>query len=146
MSSPACWISWRACSTSWCTSAPGSVAFSSSDEQARERRPELVRDGGGEARAELLVGGEGRDGGEEEDERARLDLEGLLTDPPPRSDVPEGGGGGRARRHEAALAVEDDDRLRQRGQKRSRPFELAVHHAFTSLSPFIDPSEAAGPR
>ena len=47
----------RARSTSACTSSPGSVAVSSSDEQPRERRPQLVRDGGREARAQLLVGG-----------------------------------------------------------------------------------------
>ena len=48
-------ISPRACSTSAGTSSPGSVVVSSSGEQPRERRPQLVRDGGREPRAQLLV-------------------------------------------------------------------------------------------
>ena len=59
-------------------------------EQARERRPQLVRDGGGEAGAELLVGRELRQGREEEHERRAAPARGR----PRRS-------GGRARRRRA---------------------------------------------
>ena len=51
-------ISRRACSTSCGHVLAGKAGELEQREQPGERRPQLVRDGGGEARAQLLVGGE----------------------------------------------------------------------------------------
>ena len=105
-------------------------------EQAGERRPQLVRDGGGEAGAELLVGRELRQGREEEHERRGLEREGVLADPAAGRGVSQQVRRGRAGRHEPALVVEDHDRFRQRFHQRPDACRLLVYHPFTTPSPF----------
>ena len=98
-----------------------------------------MRHRGGEAGAELLVGGQLGQGCQIEDERGRVDEERLLRHPAPRRPVTEGVDSGRAGGDEPSLAVEHDDALVQRLDERPHPFEISVHHPFTSPSPFGDP-------
>ena len=110
-------------------------------EQPSERRAQLVRDRGGEAGPQLLVGGELRQVADEEHERPA----GILADPPPEHGVAEHRRRGRARGHEPALAVEHDDRLREGGHERAGTL-FVRYHPFTIHSPSIDPPAMAPAR
>ena len=109
------------------------------DEEPGERGAQLVRDGGREPGAELLVGRELRQRGEEEDDGRRVDEERLLAHAPTGRTVPEGRHGSRAGRHESALGVEDDHRVGEADDERPNPLGVVIHHPFTSPSPFGDP-------
>ena len=111
------------------------------DEHPRERRPELVRDGGGEAGPQLLVRRQLRERVEEEHERARLGALGVLSETPARRHVAERLRGGGTRRDEPPLAVEHDDGVAGRRQNRADPLDFGtIHHTFTSRSPLANPS------
>ena len=114
-----CWISCARLLDELVDVGTGKRRALEQDEHPRERRPQLVRDRRREAGAELLVGRQLGERGEEEDERPRLDVERLLADAPAGCRVPERGRGGRARSDEPPLAVEDDDGVREPGDERS---------------------------
>src|SRR4051794_18579568 len=101
-----------------------------------ERRPQLVRDGSGEPRPELLVRREFGQVADEEDERAA----GVVAEPAARRRAADCRKRRRARRDEPALAVEYDDRLVDAVEERAHPL-FVVHHPFTSHSPSSDPSQ-----
>src|SRR3954447_7800850 len=102
--------------------------------QPGERCPKLVRDGGGESRPQLLVGGQFRKVADEEDDGSA----GVFADPPARRWVPEGCRPRWARRNKTPLSVEDDDRVVEARDERTHP--VFVHHPFTTHSPSSDPS------
>ncbi len=107
------------------------------DEQPRERRAKLVRDGGREAGAQLLVGGELGQVADEEHERAAD----VLADPAAGHGLAERGDGGRARRDEPPLAGRARRRAppeRPRAPVRApRPLP-PLHHPFTFHRPAGD--------
>ncbi len=134
MSSRTCATSACACSIKSCASAPGRSALSEEGEQAGERRPELVRDGGGEAGAQLLVGGHVA-GVPRVDERLpsaldfvrNLDRSGreepvgdLCAFSQPRDGLARAPAGG----HDPSSAVEDDDDLAALLHERPAPPRL----------------------
>jgi len=110
-------------------------------EQACERRPQLVRDRGGKARPELLVGGQLGKRVDEQHEGAAD----VLPDAPARHRVAQQLPRRRRRRHEPPLLVEHHDGLGKPRKKRLDTFRVR-HHTFTIHSPSIDPSPHAPTR
>jgi hypothetical protein len=110
-------------------------------EEARQRRPQLVRDRSGEAGPELLIGGEL---GQRVDEQHKCPAD-VLPDAPTRHRVAQQRLCGRRRRHEPPLLVEHDDRLGKPCKEGLDAFRIR-HHTFTIHSPSIDPSPHAPTR
>ena len=139
----------RACSTSAGTSSPGRPASSRSDEQPGERRAQLVRDGGGEAGAQLLVGGEvSRLREVHEPFLAAVDAYGTtsarspLRRSEPSSSPSRTPRDWRARRLAArttSVLVEDDDRLAALLEQHLSAHTVSIHHGGSNRRPFTTP-------
>ena len=122
-------------------------------EQPRERRPQLVRDGGGEAGAQLLVGGEVAGLGEvdepllasvdgvRDDERAARSCSrsGLSSSP---SRTPSDWRARRLAASDDAVLVEDDDRLAALLEQHLAPHRVL---RFTTPLPLLHPSISPAP-
>src|SRR5581483_4539870 len=105
-------------------------------EEARERRPQLVRDGGGEADPQLLIRRELGQGVEEEHHDLRVSSERLLGEASAGDRPLELCTGSVARSDDVPFAVEDDDGLVRRVRDSARlPDPRVVHHSFTIQLP-----------
>ena len=135
ISSRACSTSCRACSISSSTSAPGSVALSSSTSSRASGVLQLVRDGGGEALPQLLVGGQLRRRLEEEDEQVGMGGRLLLAEPTAGLEAAE----------RASWLCDSRPRpaARCRARRRARcccATTALARSSFTTPSPYVYPS------